>query len=469
MFAHRSTGDISASKDADVPQVAPGRSTLTQQLDQEYAQETPARPPSPPLFAQGAEWEDIEPAAPEADVPDPGHEAAMLAHLATPPGPSVAKATAPLPRTAPIDEGAIEPTHELASGEPDAEAAEAAEAAGADEAPAVAHAAAVAPAASGSPAPAAHAAGHAAPHTTPAVAAEHHLEHKRVGKPFYARQDALNRGTVHDNRVKGHVKLARPGVAVGKGSKRHDEFTLADGGTKHRYLIAPNSENTLIPHGTVTNKSIKRAKGRFAVNPAHVRGLVIPGEEAKGAQDCVLTWFGPGGAGWMKVSDIHGGQTIAKAANSAAKAENPHPAAAAAKDTTRFQVRAGGIAAPGTNEKNQYIKPHQKSTKANHKSDYLEHGSKATGGQVNLCMNLPSQHAPPVAIDVLLPGQVFFVPNEPDHKVPSKYVREIAIYGHNANKTKLAEVWVFGYVAKTATEADPSRSGWLPLRVIAPA
>jgi hypothetical protein len=462
MFAQRSIGHGPASQDADVQQVAPGRRTLTQQLDDDAAG-------SPPLFAQGAEWEEIEPPEPEAaqaDVPDPGHDAAMLAYLATPSG--KAQAAAP-PGTAAVDEHGVEPTHELASNEPDAEGADDAHAEGAhaDGEDAAAPGAALATAASASAAPA-HTA--AATHTTPAVAAEHHLEHKRKGKPFYARQDALNRGTVHDNRVKGHVKLARPGVTVGKGKKQHDEFTLAGNDTKHRYFIAPNSDGSVLtPHGSVTNKSIKHADGRFAVNPAHVRKLVIPGEEAKGRQDCVLTWFGPAGAAWMKVSDLHGGHTIATAADHAAHARNPDAAASAVNDTTRFVVRAGGIAAPSAHDKKQYIKPHQKSTKANHKSDYLEHGSKATGGQVNLCMNLPSKHAPPVAIDVLLPGQMFFVPNEPGHKVPSKYVREIAIYGHNANKTTLAQVWVFGYVGLSATAPDKSRFGWLPLRVVAPA
>jgi len=463
MFAQRSIGHGSAVQDADVQQVAPGRRTLTQQLDDDAAAG------SPPLFAHGAEWEAIEPPEPEAApaaAPDPGHDAAMLAYLATPSaaGPAAAHAG-----PAAVDEHGIEPTHELAGNEPEAEHADDAHAddahaddAHAEAAPAVA---ARATAASAHTTPAA-----AATHTTPAVAAEHHLEHKRKGKPFYARQDALNRGTVHDNHVKGHVKLARPGVTVGKGKKQHDEFTLAGDDTKHRYFIAPNSDGSVLtPHGTVTNKSIKRADGRFAVNPAHVRPLVIPGEEATGRQPCVLTWFGPAGAAWMKVSDLHGGQTIATAANGAAHARNPDPAAAAVQDTTRFVIRAGGIAAPSAHDKQQYIKPHQKSTKANHKSDYLEHGSKATGGQVNLCMNLPSKHAPPVAIDVLLPGQMFFVPNEPGHKVPSQYVREIAIYGHNANKTTLAEVWVFGYVGLSATAPDKSRFGWLPLRVVAPA
>ena len=482
MFAHRSTGHGSASKDTDTQQLAPERSTLTQQLDHNAGASPPSSSSSsPPLFAQGAAWETIEPSEvageahddAQADAPDPAHEAAMLAYLATP------AATAPTPKSGPaaaVDESAIEPTHTIASSEPDAEG-EDADAAGADgehEPATLARAASTAPASADAEdthptAPAARQPN--AQHTTPAIAAENHLDRKRKGKPFYAHQDALNRGTVHDNHKKGHVKLARPGVTVGKGSKKHDEFTLNGNGTKHRYLIAPNSDGTVAqPHSTVTNKRIKHADGRFAVNPSHVRKLVIPGEEAKGPQDCVLTWFaGAKGAAWMKVSDLHGGTSIAAAANHAANAMNARPGKDAIKDTTPFQVRAGGVASAKSVSENQYIKPHQKSTTANHRRDYLEKGTKKAGGQVNLCMNLPSKHAPPVAIDVLLPGQMFFVPNEKDHKVPSKYVREIAIYGHNANKTSLAEVWVFGFVGKSATEPDESRAGWLPLRVVAPA
>src|SRR5262249_47391027 len=109
-----------------------------------------------------------------------------------------------------------------------------------------------------------------------------------------------------------------------------------------------------------------------------------------------------------------------------------------------------------------YMSPHQHSTKSNHKSDYLEDD----GGKVNLCQTLPGGQAAAIAIDVLMAGQYFFVPNEADRKVPSKYVREVAVYIHGAANTTARQVWVFGFVGKTETEPDETRFGWLPLRVV---
>lgn len=314
----------------------------------------------------------------------------------------------------------------------------------------------------------------AKPHTTPALAAErkltggpnpdHAFDTKVAHPPPHEHHDRLNRDI--KNPRGPHVALARPGVTIGHGKQAHDEFTLADDGAKPRYLITLNSDgHQATGHGTISNAQIRAHDGRFAVNPAHVRNLVLPGQETAGAQPCVLTWFGLSGAAWMRTADLKDGAKIASAANQLAHKDNPHAADAALRDTTRFAVRTGGIAAATTRDKTLYMSPHQHSTHSNHKSDYLEDDS----GKVNLCMSLPGGHAAAIAIDVLAAGQYFFVPNEPDRSVPSKYVREVFVYHHGDGETKMREVWVFGFVGKSATEPDKSRSGWLPLRVVAPA
>lgn len=192
---------------------------------------------------------------------------------------------------------------------------------------------------------------------------------------------------------------------------------------------------------------------------------MLPGQETAGAQPCVLTWFGPSGAAWMRTADLKDGAKIASAANQLAHKDDPHAPDAARRDATRFVVRTGGIA-EATTHKTLYMSPNQHSTNSNHKSDYLEDEK---SGTVNLCMSLPGDHAAAIAIDVLMAGQYFFVPNEADRSVPSKYVREVFVYHHGDTKTKMREVWVFGFVGKSATEPDKGRSGWLPLRVVAPA
>ncbi len=46
----------------------------------------------------------------------------------------------------------------------------------------------------------------------------------------------------------------RPGVTIGEGSHKHDEFDLIDDGVKHRYSIDASSVgHHAIPHGTLTN------------------------------------------------------------------------------------------------------------------------------------------------------------------------------------------------------------------------
>jgi len=311
--------------------------------------------------------------------------------------------------------------------------------------------------------------------TTPALAAEHRLVHgqnpdhrfdvKHAPKhEFRPHHDELNKD-IHDPHGK-HVVFGRPGVTVGHGAHEHDEFHLADDSPKSRYLIATNSDgHHAIEHGSVSNAEIAAHQGRFAVNPAHTRGLVLPGKEAEGRQPCVLSWFGTDGAAWIRVADLHGGHAIEHAANSLSHKDNPHVKAAAHRNVTRFVIRNGGIASATDQDRNRYMNPHQKSTHANHKSDYLEEPD----GKVNLCQSLPGGHAAAIAIDVLMPGQFFFVPNESHDQLPSQYVREVAVYKHGAGTTKEREVWVFGFVGKGAGEPDPSRCGWLPLRVIAPA
>lgn len=312
----------------------------------------------------------------------------------------------------------------------------------------------------------------AAPPSTPALDAENKLKTggdnpdqafnvAHAPKHTYQAAHGPLNPAIHDPKG-GHVELQRPGVTLGTGSHKHDEFELIDDDVKQTYLIDLNKGGQLaIKYKTLSNAQIKAHDGRFAVNPAHSRDLILPDDPTK-PQHCVLTWFGNTGSAWMRTADLKDGDKIGRAADRFSHKDNPHAPKSAISDTTRFKVRDGGIAKATPRDHDRYMRPHQQSTTSNHKSDYLEDDH----GRVNLCQTLPGGQAAAIAIDVLMAGQYFFVPNEADHKVPSKYVREVAVYLHGAANTTARQVWVFGFVGKTETEPDETRSGWLPLRVV---
>lgn len=81
-------------------------------------------------------------------------------------------------------------------------------------------------------------------------------------------------------------------------------------------------------------------------------------------------------------------------------------------------------------------------------------------GVYNVCLNLPSSDAPPVAVDVVLPGHTFFVLRHAE-------VKTYRALGQPRDHGTMT--WVFGflgYVHGGRMEPNPRRCGWVPLVVV---
>jgi hypothetical protein len=82
-------------------------------------------------------------------------------------------------------------------------------------------------------------------------------------------------------------------------------------------------------------------------------------------------------------------------------------------------------------------------------------------------MNLPSDHAPPVAVDTAIAGDSFFVMRD------KSFHRQTPVYENGKHRSNKLLHWVFGHLGMLDAHGklvpDPSRRGWVPLRVLADA
>ena len=185
---------------------------------------------------------------------------------------------------------------------------------------------------------------------------------------------------------------------------------------------------------------------------------------------CVLVWASVQGSAWIPISSLaDNAQEATEIQHSVDKlAKKWSPAVASTSGTRRFKFRPLGdkIATPDDYDKTNYILGHQSGT-GNNVEDYLQRfAPDGVGGErhyYNICMNLPQNDAPPVAIDIANPGEVFFV------KKGRNFQREISIFNKSARATVQLQKWVYGFIGKQVGNKwvpDPTRVGWVPLRVL---
>ncbi|MBA3821111.1 MAG: hypothetical protein H0X17_19660 [Deltaproteobacteria bacterium] len=467
-----------------------GRSSLTQQL---ASDDTTAKPG---MFESAPAWEDIGHA--EQEAAQAGGEDSSLASLEASDDHETADEVAGVGDS---PDGGLQASDESTPAEPDADAigggdagadadvAEAAEAAEAEtseageprsaallraaagnpdaattEVDAVAPPLAVAAQAQGqaAPAPAAPApAASAAPVPTgPAHRGKFERRVKKASSHF-AKQDAYNK-----RRIRGHAKtnpnqIGRPGVRVGT----QDKMDIVPA-TALRYRIVEGNKGEAVDQ---ISKAEIAAGQRLALNPARVRMLVTDGQPPR---PYVLCWYGIQSSAWIGLHDLAGNQhNIRVAVEKQAKAWGPKRASA--KNVKRMQFRPvdDPIAKIDASDDRDYILQNQKGV-GNNVADYLAHQTPTkfaapgapTRQSYNVTMNLPQADAPPVAIDVVAPGDFFFVVRG------KQFQREIAIYAPRAKQSKRRQTWVYGFVAKQDTAGRPTpdkaRFGWVPLRCV---
>lgn len=312
-------------------------------------------------------------------------------------------------------------------------------------------------------------------------------------------RDGLNRRTVRsyrpDPRDKDKKQIGRPGLRVGK----RDEFHI-NGDYAYRYMIKSGNvaevvdmvwERDLQPDGSNDKK-----KARLALNPSAVRTLTIGTEKL----ECIMSWNGGQSAAWIAIKDIKGASAGAIKAASKRRA-NWRPMGASKQERAnatemKFRPVTDAYAKKDHIDEKRYVVPGQTGG-ANKIGDYLgksanlrrlgtsipataageskrleakNNNQRIAVGQsrevYNVAMNLPHDRTPPVALDVAHPQDSFFVPKSKEKK---KFRREISLYRPDADRSRVRQTWVFGYVHSEeggVRVPDLKRRGWVPLRVL---
>lgn len=275
---------------------------------------------------------------------------------------------------------------------------------------------------------------------------ERHLKKPRK-KNMTAKTDKYNVRSIRSN----PTAPKRPGP---------QKMYTVNGSGAQRYIITRGKQTKVadtVPGGA-----------EVALNVSKVTKLRVDGKN----RDCVMCWFGVQGSAWIPIAsladDAKEKTEIRNAVNKlAAKWE---PAVASTKGAKRLTFRAitDPIAKPDAYDRENYILGHQSGT-GNNSEDYLLRNAPVAPGATqqryyyNICMNLPQNDAPPVAVDIANPGDHFFVP-------PGKtFRREICIYGKKRRDSNQLQTWVYGFVAKKQGGKfvpDTSRAGWVPLRTL---
>jgi hypothetical protein len=308
---------------------------------------------------------------------------------------------------------------------------------------------------------------------------------KKAYASYFAERDKYNRPSIKSNRLSKNKavrknQISRPGVRVGN----RDSFRLATSPAS-RYKIATGDIAEQID--VITSEYLKPTKNnpkghRMALNPAHSRTLRLP----DGTRElCALVWVGSRGPGWMPIRFIQTGKgfshaDIRKQVDKKSAQWGPAKASEQQLKSAKRYVFIDGDA-PGASaadkdavahprrDRKSFILTKQKTGLGNHTSDYLQHvgikdGKGGTRDYINLCMNLPSQGTPPVAIDTTKPGDFFFIPDG------KQFRREIAIYQLRGTRSRRRQTWVYGMVGKQDAagqwQPDDKRRGWVPLRVV---
>lgn len=309
-----------------------------------------------------------------------------------------------------------------------------------------------------------------------------------------AKQDRYNQADVKSDRIGKHV-AARPGVHVKAHGVRDGVFTLKHA-TVTRYLFVKHgNKNIAQPFDIVDNAKLARLnyKGvhkksdhgrttRLLLNPSAPRTLEIDGKRVK----CVLSWIDGMTAAWIPVRELAGNTSkILGAVKRRAADWAPHRVSSDPKELARKSKRyvirndrvgrehagvdTGDVLAPGaTNGDNveHYLNKDRRKPAFGADGKRIA-GKNVTRSIVAICMNLPSDHAPPVAVDTAVAGDAFFVMRD------KSFHRETPVFENGKHRSSKLLHWVFGhlgmYDAHGKLVPDPSRRGWVPLRVLADA
>jgi hypothetical protein len=482
---------------------AAGKSTLTQRLATSSADA--ARPGSagatrsesaveairPPLFADDARWETIDPAEYEA-AQESEHEGEAAGGEEVEPEntEALARLDGASPEHGAADGGDAAGSAAAPEGRAAGDAADEHDAAAETAAPASMPSDAVELAPDPSRAAAAEEA-HAG--AQPAPQHRGHFERTvKTASGHDAKQDRYNRPSVRSHRVRSAIQIGRPGLRVGN----RDEFHL-QGDYAYRYMITSGRKAEVADK--IWERDLQRGNstqgGRLALNPSAIRKLIVNGVEL----ECIMSWSGGQSAAWIAIKDLRGASVGAiRAAARRAEKLRPRSTSQAARDGAvelKFRPLTDPIATADRIDDRRYVVPGQKGVGGNRVGDYLgkavlrreragtagraasaskrleqanrgqpvdiENGERAL---YNVTMNLPKDRTPPVAIDVAHPGDSFFVPKG------TTFRREISLYRRRKTSSQVRQAWAFGFVGRdegARKVADEKRRGWVPLRVLA--
>lgn len=350
-------------------------------------------------------------------------------------------------------------------------------------------------------------------------------EHKVKKKSaYFAKTDKYNKARVKSNKIHKNKKTHkaaknqynRPGVRYGDKNTGSDTYTIKDS-VAYRYTFTKeNGINKAVQIDSIKKEKISKTKvhkgegkNALTINPAQIKKLLIDKKE----HDCVLSYMIPSGLpAWIKISDLDVDiKKFRKSLKQATKKWNPENAMEEAKKHDKklkfdeYQFVTDEVSENDEKKDGdlRYIMQHQTKQK-NQAMDYLLHNKRKdeTTGKlievsndadpcdgvirkepaklrqerfqyIGINQSLPQADAPPVFIDYVLPGAHFFVPKEKGKGKGKEFYREIGLYGRKQDTTNVRQTWVYGFVGQkagpdegSANSPDPSRFGWVPLRVI---
>jgi hypothetical protein len=340
---------------------------------------------------------------------------------------------------------------------------------------------------------------------------EHERKHAERYRP---KKDKYNSKKIKSDKVSKEV-AARPGVTIKTKHGRDGTFALKVKSATRYLFVNRDGKNIADPYDIIDRKDLATKNYRYKhpdregdadgdskrllLNPAHSRTLLINGKP----KTCVMTWIDGMTAAWMKVDDIVGGHDkIVNAVNARAGSWDPKRVSTKPDDIKKksvpYIIRNDAVArTTPEDEKEVHGKKHPRVLDAgarggNNVSHYLSkdqrkpafdaHGNRITvktgpdpddvrntnitRSVVALTMNLPNIKEPPIAIDTAEAGQTFFVMRA------KSFWRQAPVFENGRMKSNRTMTWVFGHLGMRKGDEivpDPTRRGWLPLRVLAEA
>jgi hypothetical protein len=244
----------------------------------------------------------------------------------------------------------------------------------------------------------------------------------------------------YNRRAARGTKVKRPSVRIGGKEK------LRIRAKANRYRILSDQRLELV------NPPLEKGR-EIRINPAAPRTIR--------GHTYILVWADSDGSAWIRVDKIAKKRTrfkkqLLKQVRRKAARLMPDKAPGGFVRRKFLGVVIAPESIPG------HILPSQQDPHKNRFDHYLG----VEKGYFNICGNLPQRNAPPVAIDIAMPGDAFFLAkgNGMPRKVPIFQFQSHALWG-------APETWVFGCLAREVNGTkmpDPRRRGWVPLKALEP-